>query len=296
MFEKENKINIPNDGKSNSLNELLSVSGISGRLARRLFKNSLLLVNGRPAVKGVQFKADDIVSLVIQDEKCDVEPESMKLQIVFEDRDILVINKPPFIVVHPTTNILHATLSNGVSAYFKEKGLKRKVRLVNRLDRDTSGLVIYAKNSYAHQYLAAQMENGEMKKKYIAVVKGHPVDSEGIIELPIGISCDRIRNEIRHDGLASITKYRMIEDYGRDSLLELELLTGRTHQVRVHLSSIGNPILGDTLYGCETDSINRQALHAISLEFRSSVTGCLVKITAPIPEDIMGLINAVKEH
>jgi 23S rRNA pseudouridine1911/1915/1917 synthase len=296
MFEKENIINIPNDGKSNSLNELLSASGISGRLARRLFKNNLLLVNGRPAVKGIQFKADDLVSLIIQDEKCEVEPEKMELQIVFEDRDVLVINKPPFIIVHPTANILYGTLSNGVSAYFIGKGLKRKVRLVNRLDRDTSGLVIYAKNSYSHQYLARQMEKGEMKKKYIAVVKGHPVDSEGIIELPIGISNDGIRNEIRHDGMASITKYRMIEEYGRYSLLELELLTGRTHQLRVHLSSIGNPILGDTLYGRETDLIARQALHAISLEFRSSETGCLVEITAPIPVDIIELINAVKDH
>lgn len=293
MNSAEKIIEIINTGGYNCLEEFLKENGISGRLMRRLIKGKHLLINGRPADNDSKIGVMDTISIILEDEVCDVEPQNIELEIIYEDRDVLVLNKKPFIVVHPTKNIVEGTLSNGVSAYFQKIGLKRKIRLVNRLDRDTSGVIVYAKNSYAHQYLARQMENGSMKKRYMAVVKGNIKESTGTIDSPIGLSDDGIRQVVRSDGAPSKTVYKLIQVLKNASVLEVELLTGRTHQIRVHLASIGNPIIGDTLYGSSIDLINRQALHAVHLEFLSPETMKIVEVEAPIPDDLTRLINTL---
>lgn len=296
MAGDRNYIEITNKDRCDNLEELMGIKGISGRLMRRLLKSKQLLVNDNPANRNQKLCYGDIVKIMIEDEDYDVEPQFMDIEILYEDRDVLVLNKPPFLVVHPTKNIADMTLSNGVAYYFKSIGLRRKIRLISRLDRDTSGVIAFAKNSYGHQYMARQMENGVLKKNYVAVVEGSISNNSGMIDLPIGVSEDGIRQEVRGDGLPSITSFEVLERLDGASLVKLELLTGRTHQIRVHLASIGNPIIGDPLYGSVSNKIHRQALHATSIEFESSETGERVQVDAPLPTDIIGLLYQFKSN
>lgn len=296
MAQDQNYITITNKCGCNNLEELMEIKGISGRLMRRLIKSRQLLINDSPAEKKQKLYHGDMIKILIEDEDYDVEPQPLEIEILYEDRDILVLNKPPFTVVHPTKNINSMTLSNGVAQYFKSIGLRRKIRLVSRLDRDTSGVIAFAKNSYGHQHLAKQMENGMLIKKYITVVEGVITIDTDIIDLPIGLSEDGIRQEVRNDGLPSATSFEVVERFEGASLVKLKLLTGRTHQIRVHLSAIGNPIIGDSLYGSESDSINRQALHAASIEFESPETGECIQVEAPLPLDMVKLLYQFKSN
>lgn len=296
MVGDQNYIAITNKDGCVSLEELMGIKGISGRLMRRLLKSKQLLVNDSPANRNQKLNDGDIVKILIEDEDYDVEPQPMDIEILYEDRDVLVLNKPPNLVVHPTKNIKSTTLSNGVAHYFKSIGLRRKIRLISRLDRDTSGVIAFAKNSYGHQYLARQMEYGILNKYYIAVVEGVIFNNTGMIDLPIGASEDGIRQEVRNDGLPSTTSFEVLGRLNGATLVKLKLLTGRTHQIRVHLANIGNPIIGDSLYGSVSNRIHRQALHAISIEFESSETGDKIKVDAPLPTDIVELLYQFKPN
>ncbi len=294
MPGEKNYILITNNDGCDSLEQLMELKGISGRLMRRLIKSKQLLVNDDPVEKKLKLQDGDKIKILIEDEDYDVEPQPMEIDILYEDRDVLVINKQPFTIVHPTKNISSMTLSNGVAYYFKSVGLKRKIRLVSRLDRDTSGVIAFAKNSYGHQHLARQMENGMLIKNYIAVVEGIIQSNNGKIDLSIGPSDDGIRQEVRKDGLPSLTIFEVLDRLEGASLLKLKLMTGRTHQIRVHLAAIGYPIIGDSLYGTESNRINRQALHASSIEFESSETGERVQVNAPLPSDMTDLLYQFK--
>ncbi|MDX9916536.1 MAG: RluA family pseudouridine synthase [Gudongella sp.] len=286
MRTKNEQIQLSCSDNNITLENFLKGNHISGRLYRRLLKNGYIYINEEAQHKKTVLKKGDRINIILEDEEYDVEPEDLKIDVLYEDRDTLVINKPPFIVVHPTKNILNGTLSNGVASYFKSKNLKRKIRLVNRLDRDTSGIIIYAKNSYAHQFLAAEMERDSIRKRYIAIVVGEINDYSGKINLPISKCENGIGYCVSEQGLPSITLYNTVEKLRGHTLLELELKTGRTHQIRVHMSSIGHPVLGDQLYGESTEHIGRQALHSHEIEFISPETKSIVKLSAPIPEDM----------
>jgi 23S rRNA pseudouridine1911/1915/1917 synthase len=208
------------------------------------------------------------------------------IDIIYEDEGLLIVNKQPHMVVHPTRSHQDNTLANGVAYYFKNKGIKRKVRFVNRLDMNTSGIVIIAKNPYVHNQLAEQMKENSVEKYYYAIVEG-VLRGEGTINEPIV----RLREEdivrvVHPSGKESITHYRAEKTFNNMTLVKLKLITGRTHQVRVHMKHIGHPIVGDTLYGKESTLIDRQALHCYEMKFINPLSGEDLRVTCPLPEDM----------
>ena len=224
----------------------------------------------------------------------------MDIDIVYEDEDILVVNKIPFMVVHPTKSYQSGTLANGVINYFNESNQNCIVRLVSRLDMNTSGLIIIAKNQFSHGMLSKEMSENKVGKRYLAIVHGHLKEKSGTIDLPIyrpeGIEMGT-RRVIDERGQRSITHYKVVESFGDSDLVECKLETGRTHQIRVHLSHLGHPIYGDVLYGNgdeEMDLIKRQALHAYRLDFASPRTGEILSLKADLPDDMKELIEKLK--
>lgn len=268
--------------------DFLKVSGVSTRYIKRAIKNSEIFLNGKRIKTNHGVVPGDVVQLLIPDEEYNVICEEGNLEIIYEDSDILAVNKPPGLIVHAVGVEQTGTLSNYVGGYFKSIGLKRKVRVINRLDRDTSGIVLFAKNSLAHSKMAPQFLKRSVEKIYIAAVKGY-LESEGTIEGGIILSDDGIKREVSEGGKDAVTKYEEIGRSSVGSILKLQILTGRTHQIRVHLQTLGHPILGDTLYGGECDLIGRQALHSYSISFKHPKTCEEIYLKAKLPDDIRKL-------
>lgn len=272
---------------------LKSVQGFSTRFVRGAAFDNRLFVNGENVRLSYKLKYEDKIEIeVTKSESQNVDPEKMDIDVAYEDMDVIVVNKSPGMVVHPTKSYQSGTLSNGLIYYFREKGENCIVRLVNRLDMDTSGLVLIAKNQFSHMALARDMNKESFKKEYIAIIHGHLEPQKGTIDKPIyreeGGSLKRI---IDDRGQKSITHYEVIEKYKDSEMVKLVLETGRTHQIRVHLSSMGNPIFGDVLYGTEEkEYIDRQALHAYKLQFPHPRSGKVVSIETELPEDMKKLI------
>ena len=271
---------------------------LSSRLIRRAAIEKRIFVNKEAVRMRKVLHTGDIVGVKLERvESQNIIPEKMELNIVYEDEDILVLNKPPYTVVHPTRGYPTGTLANGVLYYFNETNQNCIVRLVSRLDMDTSGLIIIAKNQYAHMALSKEMQLNHLEKRYLAVVHGHLQKEEGTIDLPIFKPEDEesiFKRIIDERGQRSITHYKVVKKFKDATLVECLLETGRTHQIRVHLSHIGHPIYGDTLYGYgeeEKELIPRQALHAYGLDFKSPRTKEKLSLRAELPEDILNLIN-----
>lgn len=272
---------------------LIEHYSFSSRLLSRLKKRNAILLNGKavPVTKNV-FRNDQL-EIIFKKEKLNYEGIEMPLDILYEDGDVLILNKQPFIVVHPTKTHLSNTLANGIAFYFEKNNIQKKIRFVNRLDMDTSGIIIIAKNSYAHQFIQKQMEDQSIEKRYNAVVSGRFPFDEGTINLPIGKK-DKgdIMRKVFNEGKNSLTKFKKINDFGeKGALLDVELITGRTHQIRVHFSHYNNPLVGDTLYGEPSNIINRHALHSSYLKLRVPRSKEPIEINSPLPKDIAFLIN-----
>lgn len=274
---------------------------LSGRLIRSAAKEGRIRVNGKRVNLKHILNQGDIVDICVQKkESQNIEPEKMDLSIVYEDEDIIVVNKSPGMVVHPTKNHPNGTLANGLLYYFKNKGENCIVRLVSRLDMDTSGLIIVAKNQFSHMALARDMGENTFKKGYLAVAHGAMEKPEGIIDLPIYRPGEgSIKRIVDDQGQRSITHYNVVENYDKASLISLSLETGRTHQIRVHLTHLGHPLFGDSLYGEEFDDsnyINRQALHAYRLSFPHPRTRRIINLECDLPEDINNLIDILRKR
>lgn len=276
--------------------ELRENRGISGRLSRRLQKNNQLYLNGKLSKGNAIVKRGDKIAILMEDEIENSIPINIPLDIIYEDYDLLILNKQPNIVVHPTKSHLDDTIGNGVAYYFKSKNIKKKVRFINRLDMGTSGILVIAKNSFTHQQLSKQMEEDSIEKMYIAVVKGVIEVENGVINAPIGKKEDEpMIREVMKDGQHALTKYKVIERYSDATLVQVKIETGRTHQIRVHMKYIGHPIIGDILYNKESDLINRQALHAHYFKFNHPRTGEEKEVKANLPEDMKELLYQLRD-
>lgn len=296
---------------------------VSSRLMRKLKVSGRIALDGQPVRLRDKGEAGQILTAAFPEENSYFEPEDIPLDVVYEDSDLLVVNKQPFLVVHPTKNYQNGTLANALAFRLQQRGERWKIRFINRLDRDTSGLVLVAKNGHAQDAVSSQMEQGTTVKKYLALVHGSFAEPEGRIDLPIDKDPDhKARRMVREDGFPSTTLYKVLQrwdvpDLGPDglpwtgakridgySLIELTLLTGRTHQIRVHLTHMGRPIVGDELYGqlygyeAGTDLMERQALHAFFLRLRQPMTGETIELKTAMPSDMAEGIERIKsiEH
>ena len=269
--------------------ELLDKMNISVRMLCSIKKEKSVTVNGKYVPMHTMVCGGDIIKIELPHESNEYEAQQMGIEVLYEDFDLLVVEKPFGMVVHPTRNHLENTMLNALKYYFDENGIKSKVRFVNRLDRDTSGILIVAKNAYAHSVLTKDTSMWEMHKKYIAVVEGK-LDESGTIRLPIIKSEDGIRRTVDENGQECVTHYRTIKSNERASFVELELETGRTHQIRVHMSAMGHPIFGDELYGGNMDFIERQALHCIELGFYSPRLEKEIRVKTKLHDDITELL------
>jgi 23S rRNA pseudouridine1911/1915/1917 synthase len=265
--------------------------GVSGRMIQRLTRSRGISLNRKPAQLARKVKAGDEVAVRVgEDADSGLEPVEMELDVVHEDEDVLVVNKPPFLLVHPVAPHHTRTLAHGIAHRLRAAGMRVKVRPVHRLDRDTSGLVLFAKSAFAHQHLDRQLRDRTMRREYIALVDGEMEMDDGVIDAPIGRRRDQpALREVRAGGDDARTSYRVVERLDGATIVALELETGRTHQIRVHLAHLGHPVLGDTQYGGRrVPGIERQALHAWKLRFGQPRTGAEVEVVAELPADLAG--------
>lgn len=297
LFEESESIIIFKCSRNDlNLEEFLYSKNVSGRLFRRLYKKKHIYTNGTFIRKSIKLKKGDIITLYMEDEVENIAPERINLNIIYEDFDLLILSKEPNMVVHPTKSHQTNTLSNGIAHYFLENGINKKIRFINRLDMDTTGILMVAKNSFSHQQTAIQFEENTVTKKYLAIVDGIVQLDEGIIDSPIGREEDKsIKKTITAEGQNALSKYNVKERYSDSSLLEVQIFTGRSHQIRVHLEHLGHPIIGDSLYNKESPYINRQALHSHYLKVKHPRTNIPIEFFAPLPNDMDNLIKLLKK-
>ena len=225
----------------------------------------------------------------------DIVPADGPLDIVYEDEDLIIINKPGDMVVHPSYAHYKDSLSNFLAGYYEKTGQKHVIRTVGRLDRETSGLVIFAKNRHAAALLAGQKENMSRRKEYLAICSGVFEQTEGTVNAPIRRRPEeRMIREVHPEGKEAITHYKVEKQYEDYALIRLQLDTGRTHQIRVHMAYLGHPLLGDNFYGKEiadNREMTRAALHAGYIELNQPITGEKICLKAELPDDMLRLIN-----
>ena len=265
---------------------------ISRTNIQRLIEEGNILVNGQHKKISYKVQIGDNIEINIPEAKeTHIKAENIPVEIVYEDKDIIVVNKPKGMVVHPANGNPDGTLVNAIMNICKNSlsGIGGEIRpgIVHRLDKDTSGLLIVAKNDLAHINMSKQIKDREVKKIYIALVKGNINENEATINMPIGRSTkDRKKMAVRKEGKEAITHFKVLKRYGDYTLLKLKIDTGRTHQIRVHLAEIGHPVVGDMVYskGKNEFGVEGQMLHAQSLDFKHPVTGKEMHLEADLPE------------
>lgn len=283
-----------------SVNEQLSRSYI-----QKLLKSGLVLVDGKPVKASYQVDEGDVISLDIPEAvEPEIEPEDMDLDILYEDQDVILVNKPKGMVVHPAAGHYSHTLVNGLMYHCKDQlsGINGVMRpgIVHRIDMDTTGVIIACKNDMAHNSIADQLKEHSITRRYQAIVHGVLKDDAGTIEGPIGRHpTDRKKMSINYNnGKSAVTHYKVLKRFRQYTHVECRLETGRTHQIRVHMASIGHPLLGDLVYGpgkCPIPGLQGQTLHAGVLGFIHPRTGEYMEFTAPLPEYFAKLLNTLPE-
>ena len=308
---------VPAETKYQTIKEVLKVEfSISDRLLLKLKKKQKITLNAKVVYVHHPVKEGDLIEcdLNYSEDNSNIVPTKIDLDIIYEDEGFLVVNKPAGIPVHPSMEHYTDSLSNGVRYYFDKIGLHKKMRPVNRLDKDTTGLVIFAKNEYIQECLVKQVKSKEFIKKYVAVVEGHLKEKSGTICAPISRKENSIIERcVNENGETAITHYRILnyeeirnicigesKDFGtyinnndfihaknsQFEIVECILETGKTHQIRVHFAYIGHPLLGDTLYGTTSPLIHRQALHCYFMSFLHPIYKNTVEYIAPLPKDL----------
>ncbi len=292
------KYEITEDVKDTKIRDYLKYDkGLSSRFIKRASIDRRILVNGSSVKLSYYVKKGDKISIkvFIENETQNIESIPMDIKVIYEDDFILVIDKPPHIVVHPSKS--HGvSLANGIMYYFKTNKIDSIVRFVNRLDMNTSGILVVAKNQYAHMFLSDLIRRNIFKKQYVAVVDGSISKSEGVIEKNIFRPTNDSIKRIVHDteGQYAKTTYKVIERYENSSLLNVHIDTGRTHQIRVHMAYIGHHIIGDNLYGVESEEIDRQLLHSHKISIVHPYTKEVLNFNCDIPHDMMTYIKRQK--
>jgi len=278
--------------------------GLSSRLIKKLKYSGKILLNSNHVHVDVRAREGDLLEAVVdfEEENTAIIPEPLDIKILYEDDYIIAVDKPANMVVHPVSTHLSGTVANGLTYHLLKKGKKTLIRPVSRLDRDTSGIIVFALNPYIQENLIRQMHSKTYLKEYVGIVHGFVEEPAGTINLPI----DRLPGSImlRHisdNGTAAITHYEVLERYRNASFLKFRLETGKTHQIRVHCQAIGHPLIGDTLYflpeyeeNCK-GLISRHALHSIHTSFIHPYTKKLMDLTAPVPEDIMNVLEILRK-
>ena len=270
---------------------------------QKLIKEGQVLVNGKTVKSGYQLSKSDEVSVTIPEPKeLDVEPQKIDLDIVYEDEDVILINKPKGMVVHPAPGHTTDTLVNGLLYHCKDNlsGINGVARpgIVHRIDRDTTGILIVCKNDMSHNSIAAQLKEHSINRRYRALVHGNLKEDTGTVEGPIGRHpVDRKKMAINErNGKPAVTHYTVLERFGNYTLIECKLETGRTHQIRVHMTSIGHPLVGDEVYGpakCPF-KLQGQCLHAMVLGFVHPRTGEYMEFSADLPEYFKDLLKKLR--
>lgn len=269
--------------------------GFSRTLIRRLKRCSGVTVNGQTTYLNRQLKEGDQISISLRfDGNKDILPQPIPLDIIFEDKHLLVVNKPPTMLVHPLKHEPCNTLTNALLYYYRQNDMEMTSRPVTRLDRNTSGLVVVAKHAHAGFRLAQQLHTGNLQREYLAVVQGRVSQAQGTIDLPIALCEDsKIKHTVHPGGRRAATHYFTVKYLEAHTLVRLRLETGRTHQIRVHMSHIGHPLVGDTLYGGNDREMKRQALHCYRVKITHPITGRLLVMEAPVPEDMQMFIKNI---
>lgn len=271
---------------------------ISERLVKKLKSENMIMCNGVPIYVNKILNQNDVleVNVDFDNEDSTVLPENIDIDILYEDECLIALNKKPGIIIHPTSSHPTGTLANAISYYLIQKNVHKKVRPVSRLDKDTSGIILFAKNQYVQEHLINQMKERVFIKEYLGIVQGEIPTKQETISLPIGRKPDSIiLRQIDYNGSHAITHYELLEKLNNASLLKFKLETGRTHQIRVHCQAIGHPLLGETLYSdVKTELISRQALHSNKVEFIHPLTKIKLELTAPIHDDFMNALDILR--
>lgn len=279
-----------------TVGDYLKQKGYSRQIIIHLKKTEKgILVNGDWAYVKTVLCPGDCMTITLTEESPseNIVPVPMELDIVYEDEDILLLNKPSDTPVHPSVNNYDNTLANGTAYYYRQKGENFVFRCINRLDRDTTGLLILAKNALAASILSNQMKQREIHRTYLAVVRGTVTPPCGMIQAPIARKADSaIERCVDFErGERALTHYKTLKSENNLSLVEFSLETGRTHQIRVHMQYLGYPLLGDYLYNPDFSLINRVSLHSFSLAFTHPITGAFMRFSTPLPKDMADIIS-----
>lgn len=293
------------DVNNERLDSYISKSNLdlSRSMVQKLIKENRVFVNGKNEKESYKIKVNDNITIQIEEPKSSkLEAQDIPLDIIYEDNDIIVINKPKGMVVHPGNGNPDNTLVNAVLAHCKGSlsGIGGEIRpgIVHRIDKDTSGLIIVAKNDKSHINLSEQIKNHEVTKIYTALVKGNISEDEATIDMPIGRDKkDRKKMSVTRDGKEAVSHIKVIKRYGNYTLIRVKIDTGRTHQIRVHMAKIGHPVVGDEVYssGKNEFGVKGQMLHSTILKFKHPISGKGIMLEAPLPQYFEDVLSKLDE-
>lgn len=280
-----------------------NIEGKSRSFIQGLIDSDSVIVNEKKIKSNYKLKDKDIIEVIMPEPvELDVKPEKLDLNIIYEDKDIIVLNKPQGVVVHPAPGNYSGTLVNGLLYHCNDlSGINGVIRpgIVHRIDKDTSGILVIAKNDEAHNVLAEQFKEHSIKREYYALVEGKFSKLEGTIDKPLGRNKkDRLKMAIVEDGKRAVTHYKVLEQYNNNtSLIKCILETGRTHQIRVHMASIGHPLVGDPLYGSKKQKfkLKGQVLHAKTLGFIHPTSKEYMEFDSELPKYYLDLLEILRK-